>query len=255
MTKTSDKNPSFLTDELIKQLQLLKLNYLAENLETLYKQASEKGLDQLEFLREILDAEAENKNFLLQKRRIKAAKFGIVKTIEEFKFNHPKKINEEKLRYHCRLGFLEDKANIILIGTVGLGKTHLAKAVAYKACLAGKTVQFTSAVEIINKLTTAQKNKTLDRALKAYSRVELLVIDELGYMPLDKYGCDLLFQVISRRYETASTIITSNRPYSKWQEIFNNDTIVTSAILDRILHHSDTIVIEGSSYRMRDNSK
>ena len=147
---------------------------------------------------------------------------------------------------------MEKAVNLIFLGTVGLGKTHLAKSICYRACLEGKVVLAVTAVEIVNQLTAAQKQNRLEQALKVYTRPELLLIDELGYIPLDKFGCDLLFQVISRRYENSSTIITSNRPYAQWYKTFNDDTVVTSAILDRVLHHSDTIVIEGDSYRMRD---
>lgn len=237
----------------IKQdLKYLKLSYMAANFDELCELANDKNLDRMEFLEELIQAEKDDKKQRLIQRRIKSARLGTIKLLEDFKFSYPKSLNEEQVRHHFRLGFMKKALNIIFIGTVGLGKTHLTKAMCYKACLDGSTVLFTTAVEIINNLTAAHEANRLEAALKAYTRPQLLAIDELGYIPLDKHGCNLLFQVISRRYENSSTIITSNRPYSHWQEIFNNDAVVTSAVLDRLLHHSDTITIEGNSYRMKD---
>ena len=135
-----------------------------------------------------------------------------------------------------------------------MGKTHLAISLANRACQKEYTVLFASAVEIINQLSAARAINSLDKALTKYTKVQLLVIDELGYLPIDKLGADLLFQVISQRYERGSMIITSNRPFKKWAEIFNNDSIVTSAILDRILHHCEPVILEGKSYRMKDKT-
>ena len=150
---------------------------------------------------------------------------------------------------------MSKRKNIIIIGTVGLGKTHIAKSYLHQACIEGYTCLFSSAAEIIEDLMAAQERKELNKAIKKYIKPQCLVIDELGFIPIDKHGCDLFFQVISRRHEQNATIITSNRTYKQWCEIFNNDAIVTSAILDRILENSDTIIIEGTSYRMRDRSK
>jgi len=146
---------------------------------------------------------------------------------------------------------MEDHSNVILLGTVGLGKTHLATALGYTACLAGKSVLFATAVDTINTLAAAQAASRLKVELKKYLAPSLLILDELGYLPIDKHGADLLFQVISMRYERGSTVITSNRAFKKWPEIFNNDSTLTSAILDRLLHHAETCVIEGPSYRMK----
>jgi len=139
-----------------------------------------------------------------------------------------------------------------MLGTVGLGKTHIATALGYTACLAGKSVLFATAVDTINTLAAAQAAGRLKAELKKYLAPSLLILDELGYLPIDKHGADLLFQVISQRYERGSTVITSNRVYKQLPEIFNNDSTLTSAILDRLLHHAETVVIEGKSYRMKD---
>ena len=132
------------------------------------------------------------------------------------------------------------------------GKTHLASALGYAACLKGHSVLFATAIDVINTLTAAQLAGRLKQELKKYIKPELLILDELGYLPIDKAGADLLFQVISLRYEQGALVITSNRAFKDWPEIFNNDATLTSAMLDRLLHHAETIVIEGKSYRMKD---
>jgi DNA replication protein DnaC len=132
------------------------------------------------------------------------------------------------------------------------GKTHLASALGYSACLKGYTVLFATAVDVINTLAAAQAAGRMKQELKKYTRPAVLVLDEIGFLPIDKAGADLLFQVISLRYERGALVITSNKAYKDWPEIFNNDSTLTSAILDRLLHHAETVLIEGKSYRMKD---
>ena len=139
---------------------------------------------------------------------------------------------------------------MIFLGGCGLGKSHLAAALGHEACLKGYRVLFTSIAELINHLLAAQTEHRLKAEIKKVLRPELLILDELGYIPLDKHGADLLFQVISQRYERGSIILTSNKAYKDWSGVFNNDNTVTSAILDRLLHHCQTVTITGSSYRM-----
>jgi|SRR5208337_2087801 len=133
-----------------------------------------------------------------------------------------------------------------------MGKTHLATALAHEACLAGHTVLFTTAIDIVNTLAAAQSTHLLKTELRRYLNPSLLLVDELGYLPIDKTGADLLFQVFSQRYETGSTLVTSNQAYKNWAKVFNNDATLTSAVLDRLLHHAETVTIEGKSYRMKD---
>jgi DNA replication protein DnaC len=134
---------------------------------------------------------------------------------------------------------------------VGLGKTHLATALGYTACLQGHSVLFASAIDVINTLAAAKSAGRLKQELKKYTNPALLILDELGYLPIDKSGADLLFQVISVRYEQGSIMLTSNRAFKEWPKMFNNDSTLTSAILDRLLHHAEIVVIEGKSFRMR----
>lgn len=240
-------------EQLKENFNFLKLYFLAENFEQLFEQAKEKKLDRVDFVEQLILAEVAEKRQRTVERRIKAARIPVLKTLDHFNLAYPEKIDQEAVRYLFRLHFIEDCKNIIFCGGVGLGKTHLASALALEACKRAYSTLFVSAVEIINALNEAQKNGRLSRALRRFTNINLLVIDELGYMPIDKKGCDLLFQVISGRYEKGSTIFTTNRTYKDWSIIFNNDAVVTSAILDRVLHHSETIKIEGPSYRMSDN--
>jgi DNA replication protein DnaC len=233
-------------------LTYLKLNFIRENFDKLLEQALQNKSDKALFLEQLIQAEVEEKQERATERRIKSARIPVHKELEDFQFTHPEKIDSERLRYLFQMDFVKQKKNIVFCGNVGLGKTHLASGLALKACRLGHSVRFASAVEIINDLDAARRQDRLARQIKKYSKVELLVIDELGYMPVDKIGCDLLFQIISARYETGSTIITTNRVYKDWPIIFNNDAIVTSAILDRVLHHAETIIIQGKSYRMKD---
>ena len=135
-----------------------------------------------------------------------------------------------------------------------MGKTHLASALGYQACLKGHTVLFTSTIDSINNLISAQKMGLLKQELKKYLKPDLLIMDELGYLPIDNKGADLLFQIISQRYEQGSIIITTNRVFKEWPKIFNNDSTLTSALLDRLLHHVEATLIEGDSYRMKEVS-
>ena len=186
------------------------------------------------------------------KRRIQAARFIQIKTMEQFNWNWPKKIDQLSVKDLLRLSFIQEKSNVVFLGGVGLGKTHLATALGYQACLKGYNVLFTTAVDAINNLVAAQAAGRLKQELAKYHKPALLILDELGYLPIDKIGADMLFQIISRRYEQGSVIITCNRAFKDWPEIFNNDSTLTSALLDRLLHHTETIVIEGKSYRMKE---
>jgi len=172
--------------------------------------------------------------------------------MDQFQWTWPKKINRQQVQNLFRLKFIEEKSNIIILGGVGLGKTHLATALAYDACLKGYSVLFTTAIDVINNLATAQAAGNFHKELRKYMKPAIVVLDELGFLPIDKVGADLLFQVISHRYEQGTMIITSNRAFNQWPEIFNNDSTLTSAILDRVLHHAETIVVEGKSFRMKD---
>ena len=245
-------NNNTLTAELTDRLVYLKLPWVRENYEELAAQAAAKNWSHVEFLAHLIEGESHLRMDRATERRIKAARFPVIKTLEQFDWSWPKEINRPQVQNLFRLPFIEKKQNVIFIGGVGLGKSHLAIALGYQACLDGHRTLFTSAADIINTLTAAQKARRLKTELTRYLRPALLVIDELGFLPIDKHGADLLFQVISQRYEQGAVVLTTNKVYKHWASIFNNDSVVTSAILDRLLHHADTVTIKGKSYRQKD---
>lgn len=235
-----------------KDLTYLKLPYIRENYETDGKLAAHKQWTHVHYLSELIKQESSLRQDKTIQRRIRMARFPVVKTLDQFNWSWPKKINQAQIQNLFRLKFIEDKSNVVFIGGVGLGKTHLASALGYQTCLKGHTVLFASAIDTINNLVAAQHAGTLKQELKKYLRPTLIVLDELGYLPIDKNGADLFFQIISRRYERGSIIITTNRVFKDWGKIFNNDSTLTSALLDRLLHHTEAVVIEGESYRMKE---
>jgi len=248
--KKTTNNPN--DERLREQLHYLRLTSTLEHYEAEAAQAADKKLSHVDFLARLVDREAETRRERSVQRRIKLARFPVIKTLEEFQWNWPKSINRLKVQNLFRLSFIEKHANVIFLGAVGLGKTHLCTALGYAACLRGYSVLFASAIDIINTLSAAQSAARLKTELKKYLRPNILVLDELGYLPIDKKGADLLFQVISQRYEHGSIILSTNKPFKKWPEIFNNDSTLTSAVLDRLLHHAETVTITGTSYRMKD---
>jgi DNA replication protein DnaC len=233
-------------------LKYLKLPFIRDHYQSLALQAAEKQLSHIDYLDKLVDGEAAFRRDRAIQRRIRQARFPVIKTLDQFNWGWPKKINRLQVQNLFRLQFIPDKANVIFLGGVGLGKSHLAVALGYQACLEGHGVLFATAIDVINALAAAQVAGRLKTELKKYTRPPVLVLDELGFLPIDKAGADLLFQVISQRYEQGAMIITSNRAFKDWPEIFNNDSTLTSAILDRLLHHAETVIVEGKSFRMKD---
>ena len=240
--------PSDLT-RLDAQLQRLQLHYIQSHYHALATRAAEQQRSHLDYLVEGEATMRENRSI---ERRIKNARFPVLKSLDDFQWSWPKKINRPQIQNLFRLAFIATQTNVVLIGNVGLGKTHLSIALGRAACLNGHSVLFTTAVDIINTLAAAQSAGRLKREFHRYLKPAVLIVDELGYLPIDKHGADLLFQIISQRYERAPMVITTNRAYKHWSQIFNNDSTLTSAILDRVLHHADTVIIEGKSFRMKD---
>jgi DNA replication protein DnaC len=250
MNKKTETGPA--AEQFLEWFSYLKLPFSRENYETLAQQAAQESWSHLQFLGALLEGEVNAKQDRATQRRIQQARFPVIKTLDQFRWDWPKKINQLQVKHLFRLQFVANKTNVIFLGGVGLGKTHLATALAYTACLKGYSVLFTTAVELVNTLTAAQKLGRLRIDIRKYVNPQVLYIDELGYLPFDKTGVSWLFQVISQRYEKGSTIITTNKVFKQWPEIFNNDATVTSAVLDRVLHHAETVVIEGKSFRMKD---
>jgi DNA replication protein DnaC len=244
------KNPADLL--LDQHLDYLKLPYLKENCQPLAAEGAANHWSHLDYLGRLIQGEVATRQDRVIARRIKAARFPVIKTLEAFRWDWPKKINRLQIQELFRLRFIEEKANVIFLGLVGLGKTHLATALGYAACQHGHSVLFANAIDVINTLSAAQTKGVLKTQLKRYLSPAILVLDEVGYLPIDQRGADLLFQVISQRYERGSIILTSNKAFKQWPAIFNGDSTITSAVLDRLLHDAETILIEGSSYRMKD---
>ena len=242
------KEPQSLLDQ---HLRYLKLSFMQDHHQDLATQAAKKHWSHLDYLEKLADGEASLRRDRSIERRIRLARFPVIKTLDQFNWSWPKNINRLQVQNLFRLQFIKDKSNVIFLGGVGLGKTHLASALGYTACLKGHSVLFATAIDVINTLAAAQAAGRMKKELKKYTRPALLILDELGFLPIDKAGADLLFQVFSLRYEQGAMVITSNRAFKDWAEIFNNDSTLTSAILDRLLHHAETVVIEGKSYRMK----
>lgn len=239
--------------DLPETLRKLNLTTIVEYYEDLAEEAAREQLGHLEYLGRLADIESSARYERSVTRRIKQARFPMVKTLEQFQWSWPSRVNRTQIQDLFRLRFVEQNVNVVFMGNVGLGKTHLAIALAHTACLNNISVLFTSAIDIVNTLSAAQSVDNLPKVLKRYLTPRLLVIDELGYLPMDKRGSDLLFQVISARYERGSIVLTTNTAYKQWPRIFNNDSTITTAVLDRLLHHCETIKIQGKSYRMKNN--
>jgi DNA replication protein DnaC len=194
--------PSLLSE----QLEYLKLKYVADQYGPLADEAIRQPWDHREYLRRLIEGEYNDQRQRRVAARIKSARFPVIKTLEQFNWTWPKKINRLAVQNLFRLEFVAQNANVVFLGNVGTGKSHLATALGYAACLEGHSVLFAGAIEVINDLQAAQKNGGLKRALKKYLRPAIVILDEVGYLPIDQKGADLLFQVISQRYERGSPV-------------------------------------------------
>ena len=251
-TKNGKDEAASETARLLVQLAAMNMKYVEQNFESLGQKAALEQTSHIGYLAQLIDGESCRRDDGRIERRITAAKMPVLKTLEQFDWSWPTSINQMQIRHLFRLEFMKKKSNIIFISNVGLGKSHLATALAHTACLNGHSALFTTAINIINSISAAQASGGIKREMSKYLKPSILVIDELGYLPIDKFGADCLFQIISGRYERSSTIITTNRAFKNWAEIFNNDSVLASALLDRLLHHAETVLIEGKSYRMKD---
>lgn len=255
-SRTSRSTPSTEatreTPDLLAHLMTLKMSFARGHFEPLAQEAAANNWSHVGYFARIIEGEAAWREDRSIANRVRRARFPLLKTLEQFEWNWPKKINRPQIQNLFRLAFAEEKANVIFLGSVGVGKSHLGIALAHTACVRGHSVLFTTAIDMVNTLSAARSTGALKRAMNRYLRPTIVLIDELGFLPIDKTGADLLFQIISGRYERGSTIVTSNRVYKKWPEIFNNDSTLTSALLDRLLHHAETLIIEGPSYRAKD---
>ena len=245
-----------MIEKVIEKCRQLRLKACLEHLPQVIEMAAQKNWSPLQTIAHLFDLEIEHRWQNKIAVCYQKSKLTEKPTIDRFDFNyHPsRKKQKNKIVDLTTLQFLADHQDIILIGNPGVGKTFLAKSIAYAATQAGKKVLFTTAMDMINHLIAADADHSLLKKLHHYQSQDLLVIDEIGYLSLGTQGSNLFFQVISARHERKSTIITTNRPFAQWGEIFDNTTVAT-AIADRLVYNSEVLILEGSSYRKRDKNK
>lgn len=236
-------------DRIHSNLSRLKLSRMSEILEQTIKTSEEEGKSYLSFLKELLEEEVAHKEQRRVEIALKISGLPFIKSIDEFDFSFQPKLNRQKVMSLFDLTFIREKGNVIFLGPPGVGKTHLAVSLALKACQAGMSIYFTNMEDLIRKLKKVRDAGRPGRG-RSYHKSSLVIVDEVGYTPIDRDECNLFFRFIANRYEKASTIITSNKAFSDWTELFHDPVIVT-AFLDRLLHHSVVINIRGSRYRLR----
>ena len=237
---------------LVRDLTELKLLEIARSLREVLDEAARQGTSTLEVLATLFGLELASRQQRALQRRLAAARLPKPKTLEEYDFSFPKKVPKAAIVRLFDCDFIARHGCAVLIGPTGTGKSHLLTALGLRACERGYSVRHTRVVDMINHLTAAQINGLLGKALKTYLRPSLLLLDELGYLPIDKRGADLLFQVVAARYETGSIVLSTNRPFREWGTLFDVDNTLATALIDRLMHHGEAIVIQGDSYRMRD---
>ena len=240
-----------LQARLDRDLAELKLPEIAKSYREVLDEAARKGSSMLEVLATLFGLELAAREQRALQRRLRLARLPKPKTETEYDFNFPKRIPKAAILRLFDCDFIPQHGCAVFMGSTGTGKSHLLTALGYTAVERGHSVRYTRVVDMINQLTTAQINGLLVNTLKSYVRPSLLLLDELGYLPIDKRGADLLFQVVAARYEIGSIVLSTNRPFREWGTLFDMDNTLATALIDRLMHHGEAIVIQGDSYRMR----
>jgi DNA replication protein DnaC len=238
------------TFTLRENLKQLKLATIRKEMDSHIRQAQETGADYADFLLDLTSAELQHRNENRLKRRMREAKFPLVKTLESFDTEAAGDLDLRLLRQLTSGDYLNEKRNVIFMGRSGTGKSHLATALGIEACRNDIRTRFVSCYGLVNELLEAREERDLQRSLARYSRYELLILDELGYIPFSKEGAELLFQVLAERHEKGSVIITTNLGFADWSQIFG-DPIMTNALLDRLTHKAHIISCTWESYRLK----
>jgi len=241
-----------MIDSVQRKFKELRFKHCAENIESVLEQGKQKNLSPLQIIERLLDLEIEKRRQARILLRFKQSKLLEQPTIDQFDFSFHTSRKKQKnvILGLMDLEFIRQRKDIVLIGNPGVGKSLLAKTIAYAATQDGIKTLFTSAMDMINQLIAAQDGHDLLKKLKTYQTPDLLAVDEIGYLPLGKQGSNLFFQVISARHEQKSTIITTNLPFAQWGNIFDSTSVAT-AIADRLVYHSEILIMEGKSYRKR----
>ena len=243
-----------MNSTLFKDLRNLKLSGIAKTLEVRNEQAIKEKLSYMEFLELLIEDELANRKDNSYKKRFQKAHFPFTKTLEEYDFNFQPTLNRQEIYNLATCEFIRKKENVVFIGPPGTGKTHLSISIGIKALQQGYKVIFTTVSDMMSALFESKADNSYAQKLKYYLSSDLLILDELGFRKLNEHIVDQFYEIISQRYEKGSLIITSNKTFDEWGNIFW-DSILASAILDRIVHHSHLVFIKGESFRMRDQKE